>query len=413
MMDEYNNEGRLPIHEAAFRNYDAVIERILANLCAKDGDRDTGKQDDERLSVVDQARIQEMLDAPTFDYFRLTPILAATVGNARRTIECLISHGARVTCRDGDNRSMAAIAILKQNVELLLYFSQAPYANELDIWNTLMTMFTAKNADEASAAGRMLEQLTSPKYIKLGWVHLVNMRVPEKTLQVLVQTVNASSNTNEQLLTSCLIILYNLLGIESNLRVAFSQNDDAARAFVKMRKSNDILSLLFAQIVCQLCDDVSAIHAFVNHNLIGDVQALLEKDGSDVDKTQACLYFDTLSKIARCKVDYQNLIHSSSAAKRTLLEQAIDLLDRNDRQLLISILRFVRELCLDNEQHQQICAENRALIGHLLHALNAPFRDVQRSSVDTLQVNSDPRAGECPTTFLACRCSSRITPPRS
>ncbi|CAF4453213.1 unnamed protein product, partial [Adineta steineri] len=39
-----------------------------------------------------------------------------------------------------------------------------------------------------------------------------------------------------------------------------------------------------------------------------------------------------------------------------------------------------------NDQHQQICADNRLLIAHLLNALNSSFRDVQRSSVDTLQM---------------------------
>ncbi|UJR37586.1 hypothetical protein I4U23_030284 [Adineta vaga] len=391
MANEYNNEGRLPIHEASFRNYDVVVDRILANLCSKDGNKDDEdhrirSDDDDRIDLLHQARIQEMLDATTFDYFRLTPVLAATVGNARRTIECLISHGAKVTCRDGDNRSMASIAILKQNVELLLYFSQAPYANELDIWNTLMNMFTSKNSDESSAAGRILEQLTSPKYIKVVWSHLMNLRPIEKTFQVLMQIVNNTQNTNEQLLTSCLIILYNLLSIDTNMRVAFNQTEENARVFVRIRKTNETLSLLYSQIVCQLCDDTRAIQSFVNHNLIGDIQILLDKDTMNIPKTQACLYFDILSKIARCKPDYQILIQNSSTTKRTILEQAIDLLGRFDRHLIISILRFIRELCLYNEQHQQICADSRSLIAHLLNALNSPYRDVQRSSVDTLQM---------------------------
>ncbi|CAF1118371.1 unnamed protein product [Adineta ricciae] len=393
MAQEYNNEGRLPIHEASFRNYDAVVERILANLCSKDGneDNDDGRLraddgSDERTDRLHQARIQEMLDATTYDYFRLTPILAATVGNARRTIECLINHGAKVTCRDGENRSMAAIAILKQNVELLLYFSQASYANELDIWNTLMTMFTSKNSDESTAAGRILEQLTSPKYIKVAWVHLMNLRPIERTFQVLIQTVNNTHHRNEQLLTSCLIILYNLLSIDTNIRIVFNQSDENARALVKMRKTNDILTLLFSQIVCEFCDDTRAIQAFVHHHLIGDIQILLGNDTMNIPKTQACLYFDILGKIARCKQDFQILIQKSSATKLTILEQAIELLGRFDRRLTTSILHFIRELCLQNEHHQQICADNRQLIAHLLTALNSPYRDVQRSSVDTLQM---------------------------
>jgi hypothetical protein len=388
MANEYNSEGRLPIHEAAFRNYHAIVDRILANLASKDTNKD---EDDptidqtDRANLVNHARVQEMVEATTYDYFRFTPILAATIGNARRTIECLVSYGAKVTCRDGENHSMASIAILKQNVDLLLYFAQASYANELDLWNTLMNMFTSKNFDDSTAAGRMLEQLTSPKYITLVWTYLMHLRLVEKTIQVFVNTVN--NNSNEQLLTSCLLILYNLMCIEPNIRTIFSQNEDGARALVKMKKTNDQLVLLFAHIVCQLCDNERCIHAFVHQNVIGEIQILLDIDTMNIPISQVCLYFDLLSKIARCETEYQTLIQNSSSTKRTILEQSIDLLERFDRYLTISILHFIRELCLQNEEQQQICADNHLLIAHLLSALNSTYRDVQRASVDTLQVN--------------------------
>jgi hypothetical protein len=389
MATEYNSEGRLPIHEAAFRNYDTIVDRILTNLGSNrtnEEEDDRTEEEKERAKVLNQSRVQEMIEATTYDYFRLTPILAATIGNARRTIECLVNHGAKVTCRDGDNRSMASIAIFKQNVDLLLYFSQAPYANELDLWNTLMNMFTSRIPDDSLAAGRTLEQLTSSRYATLVWSHLSNLRLVEKTIQVLVHTVD--NNSNEQLLISCLLILYNLMCIEPNLRSIFSQNEEGARAFVKIRKSNDQLSLLFANIVCQLCDDTRCIRAFVHQNLIGDIQILLNTDTMNIPKTQACLYFDILGKIARCQTEYQTLIQNSSATKRSILELSIDLLERFDRYLTISILHFLRELCLQNEEQQQICADNHLLIAHLLSALTSTYRDVQRSSVDTLQVKS-------------------------
>lgn len=390
MANEYNSEGRLPIHEAAFRNYDTVVERILANLGSKDANKSDDIEDTrideekERANLLHQARVQEMVEAVTYDYFRLTPILAATIGNARRTIECLVSHGAKVTCRDGDGRSMASIAILKQNVDLVLYFSQTPYANELDLWNTLINMFTSKMFDDSTAAGHMLEQLTTPKHIKLVWSHLMNLHLVEKTFQVFIYTVN--NNSNEQLVTSCLIIIYNLMCIDQNIRTIFSQNEDGARAFVKMRKINEQYSLLFAHIVCQLCDDTRCIHAFVNQNLIGELQILLNTDTMNIPTHQACLYFDILGKIARCQTEYQTLIQNSSSTTRTILELSIDLLECFDRNLTISILHFIRELCLHNEQQQQICADNHLLIAHLLSALNSTYKDVQRSSVDTLQV---------------------------
>jgi hypothetical protein len=224
----------------------------------------------------------------------------------------------------------------------------------------------------------MLEQLTSPKYMKFSWSHLCNLRLVEKTIQVLIQTVNNNNHFNEQLLTSCLIILYNLLNIDTDIPTIFSQTEQSARAFVTMRKTNDTLSLLFSHIVSHLCDDTRCIQAFVNQNLIGDLQILLDKDTMNIPKIQACLYFDILGKIARCKPEYQTLIQNSSSTKQTILEQAIKLLERCDHYLTISILHFIRE---------QICAENRLLITHLLNSLNSPYRDVQRSSVDTLQVN--------------------------
>jgi hypothetical protein len=41
------SEGRLSIHEAAFRNYDTVVERILANLGSKDGNKNNNDDDKE------------------------------------------------------------------------------------------------------------------------------------------------------------------------------------------------------------------------------------------------------------------------------------------------------------------------------------------------------------------------------
>lgn len=394
MTTEYNNEGRLPIHEAAFRNYETIIDRIIANLISKDGNRtndeednnnDQNDEDTRRTHLAHRARIQEMLEAVTFDYFRLTPLLAATIGNARRAIECLIHHGAKVSCRDGDNRSMAGIAILKQNVDLFLYFSEATYANELDLWNTLITMFTSKAIDESVAAGRVLEQLTAMRHLQTVWPNLVHLRPTEKAIQMFVHAVN--NNPNEELITSCLLIIYNLLSVDSQARAMFQQNDEGLRALVKMRKINETLSLLFAHIICYLCDDATCVQLLVNQNLIGELQILLNTDTDRIPVKQACLYFDILSKIARCHVDYQTLIQNSSTAKTSILEQAIDLLERYDRQLTISILHFIQDLCTQNEQQQQICAVNRYLIAHLLSALNSTYRDVQRSSVDTLQVD--------------------------
>ncbi|CAF3732060.1 unnamed protein product, partial [Rotaria magnacalcarata] len=410
MENEYNSEGRLPIHEAAFRDYENVVERILTSLGSKSNRRtyenedNKSDDDDEHLSPLHRAHIQEMVEAITYDYFRLTPILAATVGNANRTIECLISHGAKVTCRDGDNHSMAAIAIFKQNVDLFLYFAKASYANELDLWNTLMTMFTSKAIDESAAAGHVLEQLTSSQNISFVWPFIANLHVIEKTIQVLVQVVNNNNHNhnhnhnnnnnnnnnnnlaNDSLLVSCLIIFYNLMYIDPNIRAVFSQNEDGARALVKMRKTNEAIVLIFSHVVCYLCDNVYCIQALINQNLMGDLQILLDMDTMNIPKHQVCLYFDILGKIARCKREFQEIIQYSSATKRTILDQAIELLERFDRDLTISILHFIRDLCAENEQQQQICADNNLLIAHLLSALNSTYKDVQRSSVDTLQM---------------------------
>lgn len=391
MEHEYNSDGRLPIHEAAFRDYDSVVERILANLGSRrarrthDSEDVVNDEENEQISLTHRARIQEMVESITYDYFRLTPLLAATVSNSRRVIECLISHGAKVTCRDGDNRSMAAIAILSQNAELFLYLASAPYANELDLWNTLMTMFTSKTSDDSSAAGHLLEQLTSAQHISFVWPFLSNCRLIEKTIQVLIQAVN-NNNSNDTIITSCLVIFYNLMFIDPSVRIVFSQNEDGARAFVKLEKTNENIVHLFSHIVCHLCDNKACIQAFVNQNLIGEIQSLLEIDTMNIPKTQICLYFDILGKIARCKNENQTLMQNSSSAERSILEQAICLLDRFDRELTLSIFRFIRDLCADNEQQQQICAENHLLIAYLLSALDSMYKDVQRASVDTLQV---------------------------
>lgn len=391
MATEYNSEGRLPIHEAAFRNYDTIVDRILKNYAGKNGsnddelDDDRTEEDHERAHLVYQARMQEMIEATTYDYFRFTPILAATVGSARQTIECLANHGARLTCRDGENRNMASIAIFKQNVDFFLYLAQAPFAHELDLWNTMMNMFTSRIPEDSAAAGRILEQITSTKHIKIVWANLANLRLIEKTIQVLVY--NVDNNSDDQLITSCLLILYNLMYIDLNIRTVFSQNEEGARALVKVPKTNEQISLLFAHIACQLCDDPRCIHAFVHQNLIGEIQILLNIDTMNIPKNQGCLYFDILSKIARCRTEYQTLIQSSSTTKRSILELSIDSLERFDRHLTVSLLHFIRELCLQNEEQQQICADNHLLIAHLLSALTSTYRDVQRSSVDTLQVN--------------------------
>ncbi len=71
MANEYNNEGRLPIHEAAFRNYDTIVDRILINLGSKDGNKTNEEKDNrteeelESAKVLHQARVQEMVEAIT------------------------------------------------------------------------------------------------------------------------------------------------------------------------------------------------------------------------------------------------------------------------------------------------------------------------------------------------------------
>jgi hypothetical protein len=394
LVTEHNSEGRLPIHDAAFRNYSTVIDRIIANIISKDDhtsdniEYKRSPEETKRAYANHRQRIQEMLEAVTSDYYRLTPLLAAVMGDARESIECLINHGAKLTCRDGNNRSIAGITILKQNVDLFLYLTQASYANELDLWNTLMNMFLSKMIDESLAASRMLEQLSSSVNIDLTWSYLSHVHLAEKTIEVFVSTVteNSHEQLTEELVVSCLLIIYNLIHIDSTIRQIFSRNHESTRALVNMRKTDDVSSLLFAHIICHLCDDSNCIRTLVEQNLIEAIQILLNTDKDRLPKSQACLYFDTLSKIARCQIDYQTLIQNASATSTSILEQAIDLLERFDRQLTISVLHFIRDLCLQNEEQQQICAINRLLIAHLLSALNSSYRDVQRSSIDTLQV---------------------------
>ena len=390
MTTDYNNDGHLPIHEAAFRNFDMLIDRIIDSIISKDVSNEEivlSDEEKERAYKNNLDRIQELLESVTYDYFRLTPLLAATVGDARDAIDCLIRHGAKVTCRDGDNRSMAAITILKQNVGLFLYLNQASYANELDLWNTLMTMFSSKLIEESVAAGRLLEQLTSPLYAETAWPYLAPLRLIEKTIQVFIHAVQ--NNLQETLIISCLLIFYNLFSIEPNIRSLFAKSVEPTRNLIKMRKNNETVSFLFAHIVCHLCDSVDCIRIFVDQNVIGEIQILLVMDTEQVPQTQICKYFEILGKIARCEKHYQTLIQNASAAKIPVLDRSIHLLECSDRYLTIAILHFIRDLCLQNEEQQRICALNHELIKRLLEILDSSYRDVQRASVDTLQVKQE------------------------
>lgn len=391
MSNDYNSDGRLPIHEAAFRNYDGVIDRMIKDLILRDqkyfdDDEEKNLSDEEfaRLRRINPTRIQELVEAVTFDYFRLTPLLAATVGNGRESIDCLIKHGAKLNARDGDNRTMAMIVIFRQNIELFLYLSSATYAPELDLWNTLVQMFTSKLTEDCSAAGRLIEQLTSPAFIDRSWPNLSALRITEKTIQVFHS--NVSNDADENLIVSCLLIFYNLFSVDGNIRSAFVFHRQIFKSLVEMKKSNDVLRTMFFNIVSFLCDDSNCVEIFVEFQLIEHIGIFLEQRIELISNDEASKVFEVLAKIAQCGNRFQNSIQNSSASKTSILDQSIRLLERFERNLTNSILHFIQEFCFQNEQQQLICAANRDLIANLLSILDSTYREVQRAGVDTLQV---------------------------
>ncbi|CAF1163689.1 unnamed protein product [Didymodactylos carnosus] len=368
-MEEYNADGFLPIHEAAFRGYVTAVERFI------DQQVDNEDDEDEENGAKREIILYDQLESRSIDDLRLTPLMAATVGGSRDVVQSLIKLGAKVTATDSQNRTIVGIAIMKQNVDLILYFNEQTYAPSLDIWNTIVKLFSSQtNDNECIAAARIIELLTREKYLNDYWPLLVNCGVMKHLIDML------NTCTIDDVLISCLLILLNVINIYPDVKHRFIQND-CAKAFVQVKKLSKQIVTLYGHVLSRLCDQSECIHALVHNEIIKEIHNILHMDNSFVSPILIYPYFDSLSKIALAKREYQLLIQYQTQ----IVQRTIYYLEMFDRQLTISIYHFIRELVMKNEEQQIIIAKNLNLTAFLFSSLHSTQHDVQRSAVECIQ----------------------------
>jgi hypothetical protein len=280
---------------------------------------------------------------------------------------------------------MAAIAALSQNERTLRYIIDLPLpANSYNVWKPLFKLFISLRDDESIVCGRALELLTrrEPNNHRSSpyWSAMLDNGLIPTIIHVLTES------TNDDVLVSAYLLLLNSANEYPRTKTDLISIKNAFTPMLKHTRStnNQIVTLLGRVLAC-LSESKPLIEPMVDQGLIESLMLLVDKERSP---QIICSYFDCLANIVSYSTEYQLKLANSQQFLSLIINHY---LEEFDLRLSLSVMRFLRQLVLKNEQIQNLLAQNGAC-EHVLGALSASSRDLQQAAIEAVQALSDQNA---------------------
>ncbi|CAF1237239.1 unnamed protein product [Adineta steineri] len=358
----YDNNGYLPIHRAVFNGYEVTLKNILDDALKRN-------------------ELNQQLEAKT-EKTELTPLLLATAVGRIQIISFLLKYPVNINAVDVNQQGIVAIAALSQNERTLRYIIELPVAdNSLNVWKPLFKLFTSLGDDESSVGGRALELLTRPKAeTNQGSIYwqpiIVNGLIP-----ALIEILNESKN--DDVLTSAYLILLHAINEQPRIHNDLISNKKVFSSMLRhTRSTNKEIVTLIGRLFASLTKQRSLGQTMVDQSIFEPLMTLIDKERSPEVISS---YFDCLANI----VSYSSVYQIQIANYPFFLQLLIDhYLQEFDLDLSLSVMNFVRQLVLNNQDIQNLLAENGAC-EHILGALTASSKDLQQIAIETIRAFGD------------------------
>ncbi|CAF1234610.1 unnamed protein product [Adineta steineri] len=358
----YDNNGYLPIHRAVFNGYEVTLKNILDDALKRN-------------------ELNQQLEAKT-EKTELTPLLLATAVGRIQIISFLLKYPVNINAVDVNQQGIVAIAALSQNERTLRYIIELPVAdNSLNVWKPLFKLFTSLGDDESSIGGRALELLTRPKAdTNQGSIYwqpiIVNGLIP-----ALVDILTESKN--DDVLTSAYLILLHAVNEQPRIHNDLISNKKVFSSMLRhTRSTNKEIVTLIGRLFASLTKQRSLGQTMVEQSIFEPLMTLIDKERSPEVISS---YFDCLANI----VSYSSVYQIQIANYPFFLQLLIDhYLQEFDLDLSLSVMNFVRQLVLNNQDIQNLLAENGAC-EHILGALTASSKDLQQIAIETIRAFGD------------------------
>ncbi|CAF1573183.1 unnamed protein product [Adineta steineri] len=358
----YDNNGYLPIHRAVLNGYEVTLKNILDDALKRN-------------------ELNQQLEAKT-EKTELTPLLLATAVGRIQIISFLLKYPVNINAVDVNQQGIVAIAALSQNERTLRYIIELPVAdNSLNVWKPLFKLFTSLGDDESSVGGRALELLTRPKAdTNQGSIYwqpiIVNGLIP-----ALVDILTESKN--DDVLTSAYLILLHAVNEQPRIHNDLISNKKVFSSMLRhTRSTNKEIVTLIGRLFASLTKQRSLGQTMVEQSIFEPLMTLIDKERSPEVISS---YFDCLANI----VSYSSVYQIQIANYPFFLQLLIDhYLQEFDLDLSLSVMNFVRQLVLNNQDIQNLLAENGAC-EHILGALTASSKDLQQIAIETIRAFGD------------------------
>lgn len=277
---------------------------------------------------------------------------------------------------------MADIAALSQNERTLRYIIDLNFAaNSYNVWKPLFKLFISLRDDESIICGRALELLTRREVnshrASPYWPAMVDNGLLPSLINVFTES------KNDDVLTSAYLLLLNSANEYPKVKTDLLTIKNSFSSMLKHTRStnNQIVTLLGRVLAC-LSENKSLIEPMVDQGLIESLMVLIDKERTP---QIICSYFDCLANIVSYSSEYQLKLANSQQFLSLIINHY---LEEFDLRLSLSVMRFIRQLVLKNEQIQTLLAQNGAC-EHILGALSASSKDLQQASIEAIQSISE------------------------
>ncbi len=356
-MNELDENGWAHVHHAAFRGFVKSVERFVK-------------------AAGDQ------LELETGDDLKSTPLLLAVMSGQLETVECLVELGARLSAINTQNHGVVELCAFKQFLPILEYFVELG-REELPVWKNLIRFLASDLDEEAEAAARCLQSLTSggeEQGQNQKWKAAYDNGIVPAVTRVL------KGNIGEMVKIETMLVLLNML---QATEVKHQLNSIGGIPVITklLRSNNNAL----VQLTGRCLREMARVEAFA---------VIVAQSGAIPDLIKAMERFrepevlvelvEVIANLVEENTNHQQALGSLTGAVHTL----ISLFEGEvNSSLLLALTSCISKATRQNEDSQVLfCNEGVAV--YLINLTDYREKEVQLRAVETIQT----LAKENPTT---------------
>ena len=363
---EGDDHGWLPIHHAAFHNYQNIVDHLVGVA-------------------------PESIDAVTTDKEGATPLLLATMNGGFDTVKTLVRLGASLVARTKSDCNIVHLATVNYHLNILKYLINLNQP-VLSVWEGLVPMLaTDPSGRPCEAAVRVLDTLTkwkpvhthllAHKAIRLlvSLLRLANEKLQHLAVQVLsnishvkevgvaivesegiLPLVNLLRSPNEHV-QSCTCLVLCDLGMVLENQVAIVKSGAAPSLVQLLQSDSDDVQLFSAACIAILTSDTPDNQAAIADS--GGILGLMSQLSSHLASVQACAV-SALHAILKGHTPNQN-----KALASDLLSHVLPLLQAKEPSVHCGAALTIEAAVEGNEDCQRVHRDSKTCISLLIRLL--------------------------------------------